>query len=201
MSDIDKIKILAEQVMGWVYDKEFNEWIDKKTDLLLDVKLDPWNWNPLENIKDAWDLVEKLKNNGIKMAIATGKGRTGLNRVLEVSGLSDYFCDTVCASEANSKPDPQMIEMLINRAGIGRSDVVMIGEMRDPETIMAAMNLAETGHLVMSTLHTSDAVQTISRIVGAFPADQQSQVLSRLADTLIGVLSQRLVPRADHVRR
>lgn len=76
-------------------------------------------------------------------------------------------------------------------------DVVMIGEMRDPETIMAAMNLAETGHLVFSTLHTSGAPQTISRIVNAFSPDEQSQVQSRLADSLIGVLSQRLVPKAS----
>ncbi len=76
-------------------------------------------------------------------------------------------------------------------------DIVMIGEMRDPETIMAAMNLAETGHLVFSTLHTSGAPQTVSRIVNAFAPDEQVQVQSRLADSLIGVLSQRLVPKAS----
>lgn len=76
-------------------------------------------------------------------------------------------------------------------------DVVMIGEMRDPETIMAAMNLSETGHLVISTLHTSGAPQTIHRLVSAFPPEHHNQIQSRLADTLIGVLSQRLVPRID----
>lgn len=76
-------------------------------------------------------------------------------------------------------------------------DVVMIGEMRDPETIMAAMNLSETGHLVISTLHTSGAPQTIHRLVNAFPPEHHNQIQSRLADTLIGVLSQRLVPRID----
>jgi twitching motility protein PilT len=76
-------------------------------------------------------------------------------------------------------------------------DIVMVGEMRDAETIMAAMNLAETGHLVISTLHTSSASQTISRLVNAFPPSQHEQIQSRMADTLIGVLSQRLVPRAD----
>lgn len=76
-------------------------------------------------------------------------------------------------------------------------DIVMIGEMRDAETIMAAMNLAETGHLVISTLHTSSAAQTISRLVNAFPPEQHSQVSSRLADSLVGVVSQRLVPRCD----
>jgi phosphoglycolate phosphatase len=73
-------------------------------------------------------LLIELKQHGVKMAVATGKGRTGLNRVIAVSGLSHYFCDTVCASEANSKPDPQMINMLINRVGISRSDVVMVGD-------------------------------------------------------------------------
>lgn len=76
-------------------------------------------------------------------------------------------------------------------------DVVMIGEMRDPETIQAAMNLSETGHLVISTLHTSSAPQTVSRLISQFPPEEQHQILGRLGDTLIGVLSQRLVPRAD----
>lgn len=76
-------------------------------------------------------------------------------------------------------------------------DVVMIGEMRDAETIQAAMSLSETGHLVISTLHTSSAPQTIARLVSNFPSSEQEQVQSRLADTLIGVLSQRLVSRSD----
>ena len=76
-------------------------------------------------------------------------------------------------------------------------DIVMIGEMRDAETIMAAMNLAETGHLVISTLHTSSAAQTIGRLVNAFAPEQQVQIQNRLADALIGVVSQRLVPRCD----
>jgi twitching motility protein PilT len=76
-------------------------------------------------------------------------------------------------------------------------DIVMIGEMRDPETIMAAINLSETGHLVISTLHTSGVPQTISRMVNAFPQDQHNMIQNRLADTIIGVLGQRLVPRKD----
>ncbi|MCD5382716.1 PilT/PilU family type 4a pilus ATPase [Candidatus Gracilibacteria bacterium] len=76
-------------------------------------------------------------------------------------------------------------------------DIIMIGEMRDQETINAAMHLAETGHLVISTLHTSSAAQTISRLVSTYPSDEQDQVQSRLADALIGVLSQRLVKTVD----
>ncbi len=76
-------------------------------------------------------------------------------------------------------------------------DIVMVGEMRDKETVEAAMNLAETGHLVFSTLHTSGSVQTINRLIQFFPPDIQVQVRVRLADSLLGVLSQRLIPRAE----
>ena len=74
-------------------------------------------------------------------------------------------------------------------------DVVVIGEMRDPETIGAALTICETGHLVFGTLHTSGAPQTISRLVGAFPPIQQDQVRVRVAESLVGVVSQRLVPK------
>ncbi len=73
-------------------------------------------------------------------------------------------------------------------------DVVLIGEMRDYETIAAALTIAETGHLVFATLHTNSAAQTIDRIVDVFPQNQQSQVRMQLAATLEGVLSQRLIP-------
>ena len=75
-------------------------------------------------------------------------------------------------------------------------DVVLVGEMRDLETIGAAITLAETGHLVFSTLHTQDAPQTIDRIIDVFPADQQQQVRAQLAGTLNAVISQILVPHA-----
>lgn len=74
-------------------------------------------------------------------------------------------------------------------------DVIMIGEMRDPETIATAMTAAETGHLVFSTLHTNSASQTIDRIIDSFPPEQQGQVVSQLASTLVAIVSQRLVPR------
>ncbi|MBX4210734.1 PilT/PilU family type 4a pilus ATPase [Candidatus Parcubacteria bacterium] len=74
-------------------------------------------------------------------------------------------------------------------------DVVMIGEMREPETISTAVTAAETGHFVLSTLHTNSAAQTIERVVDSFPSDQQVQIRLQLADTLIGIFSQRLIPR------
>ncbi len=76
-------------------------------------------------------------------------------------------------------------------------DVIMIGEMRDSESISIAMTAAETGHLVFSTLHTNSAAQTIDRIIDSFPPSQQGQVTSQLAATLVGIVSQRLVPRID----
>ena len=74
-------------------------------------------------------------------------------------------------------------------------DVIMVGEMRDPETIATAMTAAETGHLVFSTLHTNSASQTIDRIIDSFPPNQQGQVISQLASTLVATVSQRLIPR------
>lgn len=74
-------------------------------------------------------------------------------------------------------------------------NVIMVGEMRDVETIATAVSAAETGHLVFSTLHTNDAAQTVDRIIDAFPANQQNQVRVQLAASLSGILSQRLIPR------
>jgi twitching motility protein PilT len=76
-------------------------------------------------------------------------------------------------------------------------DIVLIGEMRDLETIEAALTIAETGHLCFATLHTNSAVQTINRIIDVFPTHQQQQVRTQLAFVLEGVLSQTLIPRRD----
>jgi twitching motility protein PilT len=76
-------------------------------------------------------------------------------------------------------------------------DVILVGEMRDFETIETAITAAETGHLVMSTLHTIDAAETITRIVSVFPPHQQAQIRLQLSTIIKGIISQRLVPRAD----
>ncbi len=74
-------------------------------------------------------------------------------------------------------------------------NVIMIGEMRDPETIATAVTAAETGHLVLSTLHTNNASQTIDRIIDSFPSNQQDQIRVQLSNSLLGIFSQRLIPR------
>jgi twitching motility protein PilT len=80
-------------------------------------------------------------------------------------------------------------------------DVIMVGEMRDIETVRAALSAAETGHLVLATLHTVDAQDTINRIVDFFTPHEQSQVRATLSQTLRGIISQRLIRRADNSGR
>lgn len=80
-------------------------------------------------------------------------------------------------------------------------DVILIGEMRDLETITAALSAAETGHLVFGTLHTNDASKTVDRIIDVFPTEQQSQIRVQLSTSLRGVLAQQLVPTVDGKRR
>jgi twitching motility protein PilT len=80
-------------------------------------------------------------------------------------------------------------------------DVILISEMRDLETISAAITAAETGHLVLATLHTIDAPKAIDRIVDAFPPDQQSQIIAQLANALQAIIAQRLLPKADGTGR
>ncbi len=76
-------------------------------------------------------------------------------------------------------------------------DVILVGEMRDLETIALALTAAETGHLVLSTLHTRNAPDTINRIIDVFPAEQQTQILAQISSSLLGIISQRLLPAAE----
>jgi twitching motility protein PilT len=80
-------------------------------------------------------------------------------------------------------------------------DVIFVGEIRDPESALSAIQAAETGHLVISTLHTIDATETINRLLDLFPPQQQREVRSSFAGALMGIVSQRLVPRADEKGR
>ena len=80
-------------------------------------------------------------------------------------------------------------------------DVILVGEMRDLETISQALTAAETGHLVLSTLHTNNAAQTISRVVDVFPSHQQDQIRVQLSDALLGIVAQTLIPTLDGTGR
>ncbi len=91
--------------------------------------------------------------------------------------------------------DTQNFELALESTFREDVNIIMIGEMRTPETMSTAVRAAETGHLVLSTLHTNNAAQTIDRIIDTFPANQQDQIRVQLAASLIGIFSQRLVPR------
>lgn len=93
------------------------------------------------------------------------------------------------------KVDTANFATALNAAFRQDVDVIMIGEMRNPETISMAVTAAETGHLVLSTLHTNSAAQTIDRIIDSFPGSQQGQIRMQLSASLAGIFSQRLVPR------
>lgn len=93
--------------------------------------------------------------------------------------------------------DTKSFESALKSAFREDANVIMVGEMRSPETISAAVTAAETGHFVISTLHTNNASQTIDRIIDSFPSGQQTQIRSQLANSLIGIFSQRLIPRVS----
>jgi len=97
--------------------------------------------------------------------------------------------------------DVQSFSEALRRALRQDPDVILVGEMRDLETISSAITAAETGHLVFGTLHTTGAAETVDRIVDAFPTNQQAQVRTQLAASLICVISQVLLPRKDKVGR
>src|SRR6476660_7216348 len=94
--------------------------------------------------------------------------------------------------------DAQSFERALRAALREDPDVVLVGEMRDPESIAITLTLAETGHLVLSSLHTNDAPQALDRIVDVFPAERQGQIRQQLASTLSAVIAQRLVPRVEN---
>lgn len=91
--------------------------------------------------------------------------------------------------------DTESFHTALNSAFRQDVDVILVGEMRNSETIGTAVTAAETGHMVFSTLHTNNAAQTIDRIIDSFPADQQDQIRVQLAGSLAGIFSQRLIPR------
>jgi twitching motility protein PilT len=93
--------------------------------------------------------------------------------------------------------DTESFEMALRSVLREDPDVVLVGEMRDLESISAALTIAETGHLVITTLHTNDSAQSIDRIVDVFSADRRNQIQVQLAGTLLGVLYQRLLPKKD----
>lgn len=109
-----------------------------------------------------------------------------------------YFLSSKCLiSQRELGSDTESFAQALKSALRQDPDVIMLGEMRDLDTISNTITAAETGHLVLSTLHTSGAAESVSRIIDIFPATQQEQIRTQLADILEGVISQVLLRRAD----
>lgn len=119
-------------------------------------------------------------------------------RIITIEDPIEYRheSDKSCISQREVGRDVPDFSSAVTGALRADPDVIMIGEMREAATMRAAITAAETGHLVLSTLHTGDAVQTIDRIIDAFEGEQQAQIRSQLSSALVAVVCQRLVARA-----
>lgn len=113
--------------------------------------------------------------------------------------LHNHNVATINQREVNA--DTKSFGAALKRVLRQDPDVILIGEMRDPETIAAALTVAETGHLAFATLHTNDALQSINRMVDVFPPSQQDQIRTQLSFVLEGIAVQQLIPRADGMGR
>ncbi|MGH9178030.1 MAG: type IV pilus twitching motility protein PilT [Acidimicrobiales bacterium] len=160
-------------------------------------------------------VVRRLAEEQRGMVLVTGP--TGSGKTTTIAAMIDHINETRAVNVVTVEDPIEVLhgdrKALVNQREIGTDtrdyatamrrvlrqdpDVIFIGEMRDPETVWAALAAAETGHLVLSTLHTTNAVETVNRIVDFFPSFQQKQVRLSLASSLRGVVSQRLLERTD----
>jgi len=108
-----------------------------------------------------------------------------------------YDADRCIINQREVYQDSKSFQTALKAVFREDANVVLVGEMRDLDTISTAITAAETGHLIFATLHTNDSPQTIDRIIDVFPAHQQNQIRSQLANVLLGVVSQRLLPKVD----
>jgi len=122
---------------------------------------------------------------------------TRAEHILTIEDPTEYVYqpDKSIISQREMNHDTQDWNQALRAALREDPDIVLVGEMRDFETIASAITVAETGHLVFATLHTGSAAQTMDRIIDVFPAEQQGQIRQQLANTILAVVSQRLVPR------
>ena len=150
-------------------------------------------------LKQGFVLVTGPNGHGKSTTLAAIINEINLNRASHILTIEDpieyvYPNGKSIISQREMGVDTHSWDMALRSALREDPDVVLVGEMRDPETIATAISVAETGHLVFSTLHTNSAAQTIDRMIDVFPASQQAQIGIQLAATLKGVISQRLLP-------
>lgn len=152
------------------------------------------------NLRQGFVLVTGPTGHGKSSTLAAIINEINLNKPMHILTIEDpieyvYPKGSSIISQREMGTDTHSWAMALRSALREDPDVVLVGEMRDPETIQAALTIAETGHLVFATLHTNSASQTLDRIVDSFPDHQRSQIRVQLAATLRGIISQRLIPK------
>src|SRR3989344_520302 len=153
-------------------------------------------------LKQGLVLVTGPTGHGKSTTLAAIINEVNLNKAAHILTIEDpieyvYPTGKSIISQREMNIDTHSWNLALRAALREDPDVVLVGEMRDPETISAAITIAETGHVVFSTLHTNSAAQTIDRIIDSFPPEQQPQIKIQLAATLKGVVSQRLIPQIN----
>lgn len=156
--------------------------------------------NSFSDLKQGFILVTGPTGHGKSTTIAAMINEINLKRACHILTIEDpieyiYPSGKSIISQREMNIDTHSWPQALRSALREDPDVVLVGEMRDPETIASAITIAETGHLVFSTLHTNSAAQSIDRIIDSFPADGQEQIRIQLAATLRGIISQRLLPQ------
>jgi twitching motility protein PilT len=151
-------------------------------------------------LKQGFVLVTGPSGHGKSSTLAAILNEINLTRAAHILTIEDpieyvYPRGNSIISQREMSIDSHSWDLALRSALREDPDVVLIGEMRDADTMQAAITLAETGHVVFSTLHTNSAAQSIDRVVDAFPSDQRPQIRIQLAATLKGIISQRLLPR------
>lgn len=152
------------------------------------------------NLRQGFILVTGPTGQGKSTTLASMINEINMTRSSHILTIEDpieyvYPNGKSIISQREMKSDTHSWTMALRSALREDPDVVLIGEMRDSDTMQAAMTIAETGHLVFSTLHTNSASQSIDRIIDSFPEHQQGQIRTQLSFTLKGIISQRLIPQ------
>src|SRR3989338_4120007 len=155
--------------------------------------------NNFAKLKQGFVLVTGPNGHGKSTTLASIINQINLERAAHILTIEDpieymYPSGKSIVSQREMHIDTHSWDTALRAALREDPDVVLVGEMRDPETISTAISVAETGHLVFSTLHTNSASQTVDRMIDVFPANQQAQIRIQLAATLKGIVSQRLLP-------
>src|SRR6266404_6591294 len=191
----------------------------QKGTLALSLRVIPWELKGFEDLNLSAPTLQKLcglPSGLILIAGVTGAGKTTtLNAMIHY--INEHYAYNIITIEdpieyyhKNKKSSISQREVGNDTHSFGTAlkyilrqdpDVIVIGEMRDPETIAAAVVAAETGHLVLSTIHTMDSIHTIQRIVDSYPADQRAPMRQAVANILRGVLAQKLITTQDGKNR